>query len=237
MPQEPPHFHGAELRKIADERRWERNKVFLTFAGQLAIALAGLWIGISLEQLRGSQQAEAKRIEYRTQFYKDVSDKLNTLYIFACSVGDYSLIAPSRAGQYKRQLEAAFTQNLPHMSSDTYEAFRNFTDGITKQFRRPGQHFQFVGLIDERRKAYNQRKVEFEAKQKKEESEAHKRPEEPAPPGVTEPELEEWFTNTAINATHARKSFARLLASVARDSGFGSFDEERAKESLRCVTK
>jgi hypothetical protein len=24
MPQDPPHFHGAELRKIADERRWDR---------------------------------------------------------------------------------------------------------------------------------------------------------------------------------------------------------------------
>jgi hypothetical protein len=52
-------------------------------------------------------------------------------------------------------------------------------------------------LIDERRKAYNKRKVEFEARQRKVEFEAHKRPEEPAPPEVTEAELEEWFTNHA----------------------------------------
>jgi hypothetical protein len=62
MVQEPPHFHGAELRKVADERRWERKKLFFTFTGQLLIALAGLWIGISLERFRASQQVELERL-------------------------------------------------------------------------------------------------------------------------------------------------------------------------------
>jgi hypothetical protein len=209
---------------VEKERRLEAYKARLGIVNSIILALIGLIVSFILAANSKNQEAEAKRIEYRVQFYKSVANDVNTLYGFVCRVGNFYFIAPSDAGTIKRKLDVAFTVNLPFMSSETYGYYQAFTGTFVQYSQEEGKHFKF--RLDQRiySKDYVSQRTEFMHRGGKAGD---------APPEVSDPELREWFAIGNENppgldevkpasGDEVKKAYVDLLYGFSKDSGFGS---------------
>jgi len=197
------------------DQRLEVFKTRLSIFSNVVLALIGLMVSYILATNKYHREAEAKRIEYRVEFYKSVGSDLNTLYAFACRVGNYSFTAPRAAGAIKREMDSSFAINMPFMSAKTYDNYRKFVDTFVDTARGEGQHFKFRMNADVYGLAYKNRRKEdldrgvalADAMQE-----------------VSDAELKEWFDDRGVerSSKEVKVAYADLLHGFGDDSGFDS---------------
>jgi hypothetical protein len=190
---------------IDGKRSFEVYKTWLGIASSTVLALVGLLVSYVLATSARYQEAEAKRIEYRVKFYKNVATDIDALYSFVCRVGNYSLTTPSAAGAIKRELDGAFVINLPFMSSQTFGAYQTFIGTFVEPSGIEGRHFKFRMLSSDYDLAYKNRQQEFKDRGGKSGD---------TPPEVSKQELDEWFVDLKVelrNSAKVREAYADLL--------------------------